>query len=298
MRTAFIQQLIEEARRDKTIFLLTADLGYSVLEPFRDEFPDRFLNVGIAEQNMVGIATGLALDGWNVFIYSIANFPTLRCLEQIRYDVCYHNLKVKIVSVGAGFFYGALGASHHGTEDIAIMRALPNMVVASPTDTIETKLITCELAKHDTPCYLRLGKGENIHKDLTQLRIGGSIEFRKPKWIRPKNGDSDWKLVSVIFCGSVGNLDKFPPEYGLYSFPYIKPMDRLMLNLLHRQDLIVLEDHQKMGGLGSAVLETYNDMLRSKEIKKIPNIEMLGINDVFMNVTGNQDYLRSRLWYN
>ena len=139
MRTAFINQLMEEARKDRSIFLLTGDLGFSVLEPFAKEFPERFVNVGIAEQNMAGIAAGLALDGWNVFTYSIANFPTLRSLEQIRYDICYHDLNVTVVSVGAGYAYGALGASHHATEDIAIMRAIPNMVVASPGDPIEAR---------------------------------------------------------------------------------------------------------------------------------------------------------------
>ncbi|HMV27734.1 MAG TPA: transketolase, partial [bacterium] len=127
MRTAFIQQLMSEAKRDERVFLLVGDLGYSVVEPFAESFPDRFLNIGVAEQNMAGIAAGLAKEGYIPFIYSIGNFPTLRCLEQIRYDICYHALGVKIVSVGGGFAYGALGASHHGTEDLGILRTLPSM---------------------------------------------------------------------------------------------------------------------------------------------------------------------------
>ena len=134
MRTAFIEQLIKEAESNKKIFLLVGDLGYSVVEPFAEKYPDRFLNVGIAEQNMTGVAAGLAMEGYNVFTYSIGNFPTLRCMEQIRYDVCYHNLSVKIVAVGAGYAYGSLGASHHTTEDVAMMRSIPNMEIISPCD--------------------------------------------------------------------------------------------------------------------------------------------------------------------
>lgn len=184
MRTAFINQLMEEARKDRSIFLLTGDLGFSVLEPFAKEFPERFVNVGIAEQNMAGIAAGLALDGWNVFTYSIANFPTLRSLEQIRYDICYHDLNVTVVSVGAGYAYGALGASHHATEDIAIMRAIPNMVVASPGDPIEARLITSELAKRKGPSYLRLGKaGEPIvHPETLKKRPSAALlKFAKAR---------------------------------------------------------------------------------------------------------------------
>ena len=108
MRTAFINELLDLARKNDKIFLIVADLGYSVIEPFQQEFPDRFLNVGIAEQNMAGIASGLALEGFCVYIYSIGNFPTLRCIEQIRYDICYHNLNVNIVAVGGGYAYGSI----------------------------------------------------------------------------------------------------------------------------------------------------------------------------------------------
>src|SRR5438876_10795973 len=134
MRGAFRDAICELAADDERIWLLTGDLGYTVLEPFYERFPARFVNVGVAEQNMTGVATGLALEGRIVFTYSIANFPTLRCLEQVRNDVCYHEANVKIVSIGGGFSYGALGISHHATEDLAIFRALPNMAVVAPCD--------------------------------------------------------------------------------------------------------------------------------------------------------------------
>ena len=141
MRTAFITQLQEEARKNDKIFLLVGDLGYHVVEPFAEEFPDRFLNVGIAEQNMAGVAAGLAMTGYNVYIYSIGNFPTLRCLEQIRNDIAYHEANVKIVSVGAGYAYGSLGATHQATEDIGVIRTIPNIVVATPGDPVEARAI-------------------------------------------------------------------------------------------------------------------------------------------------------------
>ena len=156
MRTAFIKQLTKEAEENDKIFLIVGDLGFSVVEDFANKFPNRFLNAGIAEQNMIGVAAGLAKEGYNVYVYSIGNFPTLRCMEQIRYDVAYHNLNVKIVSVGAGYAYGSLGASHHATEDLGMMRTIPNMVVCSPSDPKEAQAITAISASYNSPMYLRL----------------------------------------------------------------------------------------------------------------------------------------------
>ena len=151
MRTAFVNQLIKEAEQHPDIFLIIGDLGFNVVEEFANKFPDRFLNAGIAEQNMIGVAAGLAKEGYNVYVYSIANFPTLRCIEQIRYDVCYHNLSVKVVAVGAGYAYGSLGSSHHATEEMGMMRTIPNLVVASPGDPIEAKAITTLSANYQGP---------------------------------------------------------------------------------------------------------------------------------------------------
>ncbi len=139
MRTAFFQTLVELAGRDDRIYLIVADLGFGVVEPFIHQFPTRFLNVGVAEQNLTGIAAGIALTGKIVFTYSIGNFPTLRCLEQVRNDVCYHGANVKIVAVGGGYSYGPLGMSHHATEDLAVLRALPGMTVVAPGDPLEAR---------------------------------------------------------------------------------------------------------------------------------------------------------------
>jgi len=180
MRTAFIKTLCELAEQDERIWLLCGDLGYSVLEGFSSRFPNRFVNVGVAEQNMTGIAAGLALSGKVVFIYSIANFPVMRCLEQIRNDVCYHNLNVKIVTVGGGLTYGSLGYTHHGVEDIAVMRVLPNMTVIAPGDPVEARLATQAILNTPGPCYLRLGKaGEPVvHQIEPEFQVGKAISLQ------------------------------------------------------------------------------------------------------------------------
>lgn len=165
MRNAFIKELIDIAEKDKNVFLLVGDLGFSVVEPFEEKYPDRFLNCGVAEQNMTGIAAGLAHEGYKVFTYSIANFNTLRCVEQIRNDICYHNLDVTVVSVGGGLSYGSLGYSHHAIQDIAIMGSMPNISLLLPGDPIETKWCMEYAYKNKNPKYLRLGKAgeKNIH---------------------------------------------------------------------------------------------------------------------------------------
>ena len=158
--------------------LLVGDLGFGVVEPFRQKFPKRFLNVGVAEQNLTGLAAGIALTGGIVFTYSIANFPVLRCLEHIRNDVCYHRANVKIVSIGGGYSYGALGMTHHATEDIAILRALPEMTVVAPGDPYEAGEATRAVAAHQGPCYLRLGRRVNLRFILCGFTFSSERRFK------------------------------------------------------------------------------------------------------------------------
>jgi transketolase len=193
VRSAFVRSLMALAEEDKRVCLVTGDLGFGVVEPFAARFPGQFVNAGVAEQNMTGIAAGMALCGKVVFTYSIANFPTLRCLEQVRNDCCYHNADVKIVSVGGGLAYGALGASHHATEDIAVMRALPEMTVVAPGDPIEAEMATRALVARAGPAYLRLGRsGEPVvHSDDVNFQIG--------KAIRVTDGDD----VTLIATGTM-----------------------------------------------------------------------------------------------
>ena len=148
MRNTFINHLTELAKTNKKIFLLVGDVGYNVVEIFQKTFPDRFLNVGIAEQNMTSLAAGMASEGYHVFTYSIANFPTFRCAEQIRNDIDYHNLPVTIVSVGGGVAYGNLGYSHHAVQDYGLIRMMPNFRIAAPADSNEVKSVLNYLTKN------------------------------------------------------------------------------------------------------------------------------------------------------
>jgi transketolase len=159
VRTAFFKTLEELAEKDPRITFITGDLGFSVVETYARRFPNQFLNAGVAEANMTGVAVGLALSGKIVFTYSIGNFPTLRCLEQIRNDACYHRANVKIVSVGGGLSYGALGSSHHATEDLAIFRVLPEITVVAPADPVESALATRAVVQHEGPLFSPAGKG-------------------------------------------------------------------------------------------------------------------------------------------
>ncbi|MDO8686080.1 MAG: transketolase, partial [Clostridiales bacterium] len=202
MRGIFNKTLVEIAKRDKRVFMVLADIGYGEIEAFAENFPDRYYNVGVAEQNMTGVACGIAMEGNIVVTYSIANFPTLRCLEQIRNDVCYHNANVKIVIIGGGVAYGPLGISHHSTEDLAIMRALPNMVVLAPSDFAEAEGAVQAMIEYNGPVYYRCGyKNENrIHDKSINYKIGKAIEVCE---------GSD---AAVIYTGTIGYNAKLAVE--------------------------------------------------------------------------------------
>lgn len=291
MRTAFIQQLIKEAETNERIFLMVVDLGYSVVEPFRDKFPDRFLNAGIAEQNMAGMAAGLAKEGYNVYIYSIANFPTLRCMEQIRYDIAYHNLNVKIVSVGAGYAYASLGASHHATEDIGMMRTIPNMIVCSPGDPIEAQAITEFSSHYDGPMYLRLGKAgeKEVHMELIEnIKIGEILP------IIQKQSKQAIIASGAILAYAANHIKEKDWDVSLYSIPFVKPInqDSLLKVLSEHNDFTIIEEHQKSCGVGSAFIEQVSDLYAHHIIKDYPHIQRIAIDDQFYHVAGNQQELR------
>ena len=183
MRDTFVKTLIEEAKKDKNIELVTGDLGFGVLKPYFEQLPNQFTNAGIAEQNMTGVAAGMALCGKTVFTYSIGNFPTLRCIEQIRNDCAYPHANVKIVCVGGGFVYGSLGMSHQATEDIAMLRALPEVTVVCPGDLVEAAEATKAIAHTPGTVYLRLGRGgeKRVHDKIDNFQIGKAIKIREEK---------------------------------------------------------------------------------------------------------------------
>ena len=261
-------------------------MGFNLVEPFRDEFPDRFINVGIAEQNMIGVAAGLALSGKTVFCYSLANFPTLRCLEQIRNDVCYHNADVKIVSSGGGLMYGSLGASHHATEDIAIMRALPNMTVLCPCDPVEAGLATEAIAESGKPCYLRLSRtgDPTIHKETPDFAIGKPIVIREGCDVALMATGSI--MTEVLKAADL--LESKGIKAGVVSVHTVKPLDWRELGYVAGMAgcIVGVEEHNLSGGFGSAVAEAITDMGLSVRLVRI------GIKDCFSTEVGSQDYLR------
>ncbi len=288
MRTAFIRALEELAARDSRVCLVVGDLGYSVIEKFAEAHPDQFVNAGVAEQDMTGIATGMALSGKIVFTYSIANFGTLRCLEQIRNDVCYHRANVKVVSVGGGLAYGTLGISHHASEDLAIMRALPGMVVVAPGDPVEAELATRAVAEHEGPCFLRLGKaGEpTVHQTRPTFELGRAIRLR--------NG-SDLTLIStggmLATAVSVAEaLDQRGLSVGVLSMHTVSPLDveAVTKAALTTRHLVTLEEHSVVGGLGSAVAEALAALESRAPLTRI------GLRPAFSSEVGDQAYLKAQ----
>ncbi len=261
MRNTFIHELTELATQNEDIVLVIGDLGYSVVEPFADKFPDRFFNAGVAEQNMAGFAAGMASEGCHVFLYSIANFPTFRCAEQVRNDIAYHNLPVTIVSVGGGVAYGALGYSHHAVQDYALLRSMPNMLIAAPGDPIEVRSCLRYLVKTGFPSYLRLGKaGEPcFHDTLPDVAPG--------KWVQVNTQEpSEHKgsRTAVLTTGAtleVGMDLCQRPEFKdcpLFSMPLWGQSSKSIQEeqAAPFEELITLEDHLLDGGFGSWMMES------------------------------------------
>jgi transketolase len=287
MRTAFIQALSDAAVKDKRIFLLTGDLGYGVLEPFQKSFPDQYLNCGVAEQNMVGIAAGLALAGKIPIVYSIATFATMRCYEQIRNDVCYQNLNVKIVGVGAGLTYSQYGATHNAMEDISIMRSLPNMTVIAPGDPKEVQAASYAMFKHHGPCYLRIAaRGEpSIHTNIPKFEIGKGILVQDGKDIAFIS--TGHMLENVVKAAAL--LKEKGISTRIISMHTIKPLDRKLLQETMQRVpyLFTVEDHSIIGGLGSAVAEVVAETGYAGVFKRIAP------QDAFQKVGGWLPYIRN-----
>lgn len=286
MRDAFINELVQLAEEDPTVFLVIGDLGFGVVEEFAERFPDRFLNAGVAEQTMIGVASGLAASGYKVFCYSIANFPTARCLEQIRNDVCYHGRNVTIVSVGSGLAYGILGYTHHAVEDMSFLRALPGMRVMSPSDPEEARALTRYVVEQPGPAYLRIGKnGEpNMHEKplvvdstdtLYRLRSGADVAILSTGSILPE-------AVAAADALSERGIDT-----QVISVPFVKPLPSSLAREVSGVKLVVtVEEHTVVGGFGSAVLEQF-----ARDGVRTP-VELIGLGEEKSGI-GNQNYLRA-----
>ncbi|MBQ9252830.1 MAG: transketolase [Clostridia bacterium] len=287
MRDAFVRALLREMAQDPRVVLITGDLGFGVLRPVKEQYPDRLINAGIAEQSMVGLAAGLAMTGRKVVVYSIGNFPTLRPLEQIRNDCAYHGLDVKIVCVGGGFVYGSLGMSHHATEDMAILRAIPEITCFTPGDPAETEAAVPVMFATPGTCYLRLGRGNEPYAHEEKI-----IDWTFPQSVRLREG----KDIALLSAGGIlvelkraaEQLAEMGVSAEVVSFPCLKPMDReaiLEIAARHR-DIITVEEHNIVGGFGSAVCEVIAESGAGSRVHR------LGLEDCFTTVVGDQAYLR------
>lgn len=290
MREAFVSTLFEEAKRNPKIYLLTADLGYTVFEKFQAEFPDRFINVGVAEANMMGVAAGLAASGCTPVVYSIANFCVLRPFEQIRNDICFPKHNVKIVGVGAGLAYGTAGFTHHSTEDVALMRSLSQVNIFCPSGPQETASCTLAMLNLPGPAYLRLSKkGE---ADLAPNETG--FQPGKARILREGDGLSFFGygiiLQNALQCADLLSKNH-KIEATVVNFHTVHPLDQeTVLRFAKKSRLIVtLEEHGVVGGLGSAVAEILSEQ------NDLP-VQLLrcGIVDKFGARTGSRDYLLER----
>lgn len=286
MRSRVVDTILSLAKEDKNVVLITGDLGFGVLKPYWEAVPDQFLNAGIAEQSMTGIAAGIALEGKTVFTYSIGNFPTLRCYEQIRNDCAYHNANVKVICVGGGFVYGSLGMSHHATEDISAMRALPDVTVLAPADADEAEAAVRAMYATPGTFYLRLGRGGEpmVREKLNGFELGKAIPV------------CEGEQVAIFSTGAIfdevrGAIDLLKAEGinpAAYTFPTVKPIDaEAILSAAQKYDVIVtVEENNIVGGFGSAVAEVL--CANSTHAKLI----RVGLEDTYSSIVGTQKYLR------
>lgn len=287
MRTAFIDAVTSEAGADNRIALVVGDLGFGVVERFRDRFPDRYVNAGVAEQDMIGLATGMALAGAISVTYSIANFAVLRCLEQIRNDICYHAANVKVVAVGGGLAYGALGVTHHGTEDIAAVRSLPEMRVIVPADATESRWAIQTALRTPGPFYIRLGRnGEPaVHRSEQPLELGRAALLRE--------GASATVIgIGSVLGGAMQAADELATrglDLRVLSMHTVAPLDEdaVLAAADETGAVLTLEEHCIMGGLGSAVAEVLAESGRSVPFRR------LGLPRSFVDRVGSHEDLRN-----
>lgn len=289
MKKALINAVCDLMHHHENVYMFTADLGYGVMNRILEEHPERFINMGICEQNMASVAAGMALEGNTVFMYSIGNFPTLRCLEQIRNDIAYHGANVKIIAVGGGFAYASLGMSHHATEDIAVMRAIPGMTVFAPADPSETTAAVKEAATIDGPVYIRLGRGGE--PDIAHISFHINEVMRITDF--PKHNAK--RSVALLGTGTVvadaaSAALSLQNSYNIsaYSVPRVKPLDiEGILAICAENDCVVtIEEHNIIGGLGSAIAEVIAGSCVQTKLLRI------GMNDQFTQVVGSSAYIR------
>jgi transketolase len=286
MRNAFAAQMKELADNDPRVVLLSGDIGNRLFDKYKENHANKFHNCGVAEANMTGVAAGMAMSGLRPFTYTITPFNTTRCLEQIRVDVCYHNLPVVIVGVGAGLSYASLGATHHSCEDISLLRSLPNMHVVCPGDAVEVKLALKAALELGKPVYIRIGKKNEpvIHKTEPTFEIGKAIKI--------KDGE-DICLLSTgntlpLTLAAAEIIEQKGGSVKVYSMHTVKPLDEKLLKDVFADCKIVatVEEHSLIGGLSSAVAEFFlGDKVNAQHMR-------FSTPDDFIHASGSQENAR------
>lgn len=288
MRDAFVKALSELADADPSIVLVNGDLGFGVLTEFIAKRPSQYINAGVAEQNMTAIACGMALEGARAYTYSIANFTTLRCLEQLRNDVCYHDANVTAVSIGGGFSYGQLGMSHFATEDLAILRALPNMTVVAPSDPWQAFELTKQLHARGGPTYLRIDKDKaGLPEDLASVVVGQARQVRD-------GSDAVIFAIGAILGEALAAAETLAAEgisVRVVEVHTLKPFDSeaVVAAASACKVVVTVEEHNILGGLGAAVAEACLEAGAT-----VSAFRRIGLRDEFPSVVGDQKYLRAR----
>lgn len=281
MRNVFAKAILAAAEADSKVLLLTGDHGYALFDEFRKCRPAQFINAGIAEQNMVGVAAGLAKAGFKPIVYGLSAFVPIRVLEQIKIDVCYENLPVVFIGDGAGLVYSSLGSSHQSTEDIAVLRALPNINILSPCDIHEMHYAMSQALRFESPQYVRMGKSDigQIHNTGVSPKLGDLIQVRT----------GTHSAITFLATGSmvktaIALADS--TDSNVWSVPSIKPINKVQLQqiALNTNTIVVLEEHAVVGGLGSLVAEIICEQGTAKVIR-------IGIQERFSQKCGSYQYL-------
>ena len=291
MRNTLIKMLLKEAEVNPKLYLIVGDLGWSVVEPFQKNFPDQFFNIGIAEQNMVGVGAGLASEGGHVFAYSIGSFPTWRCAEQLRNDIDYHQLSYTTVTVGSGVAYGKLGYSHHAVQDIALMRSLPNTLILCPCDPLEAGACIQYILRNPGPSYLRLHKaGEAIISSKDSISPGNLNYLRR---------SSSSKLVLTT---GVSAQDIYQEKDTTYEGMDIATLPiwnsahskKLVSNLSKYDEIYTVEDHLIAGGFGSWIFEQFQIHRQSLKCRH-PSIICSYYDDQVIGMVGDPVYIKGKV---
>lgn len=284
MRSTCLDQVYELAKQDERVFFVGSDLGFDTLRKFKDEMPERFLMEGISEQHVIGLASGLALEGKIVYVNTIATFLTRRCFEQVAVDTCLHNLNVRLIGNGGGLVYAPLGPTHLAIEDIAIMRAVPNMTVVAPADADEMRRLMPQTVDYPGPIYIRLAKGYDpiVTTDAVPFRIGRALSMRDGK---------DALLVSTgitlrLAMEAASQLAEQGLECAVLHMPTIKPFDstELLARATDTPVVVTIEEHTTIGGLGSATAE----VILEAGLPSIKGFRRIGISDAFATHYGSQ----------